>query len=82
MTHVDQPDAVLFRAHEDRPDVPAVQREEVADARTLERERDQLSGVTGVHYCAIAHGMAGVLNAACGAPSRGIRITPPCACIA
>ena len=42
-------------------------------------KRDQLSGGTGVHYCAIAHGMAGVLNAACGAPSRGIRITPPCA---
>ncbi len=34
------------------------------------------------NYSAIAQGIAGVLNAACGEPSRGITITPPVACMA
>ena len=42
VAHVDDPDAVLGRAGEDRPDMAAVQREEVTDSRVLEGERDEL----------------------------------------
>jgi hypothetical protein len=48
MPHVDDVDAVLDGAGEDRPDVAAVQGEEVADSRTLEGKRDQLSCVAGI----------------------------------
>ena len=67
VAHVDDADAVLGGAGEDRPDVTAVEGEEVAGARALQRERDQLAGVARVTVTRrIAQGMAGVLNAACG----------------
>src|SRR6185312_6926906 len=43
--HIDDSNAVLFGPDEDRPDMPAVEGEEMRDARALERERHQLSGV-------------------------------------
>src|SRR6266568_7045404 len=82
VAHVDDADAVLLGPDEDRPDVAAVEREKVADAGALERQHDQLAGVGRVAHLADAHGIAGVLNAACGGPVRPRRITPPWACIA
>ena len=45
VAHVDDANVVLGRAGQDRPDVAAVESEEMADAGVLERERDQLPGV-------------------------------------
>ena len=70
---------MLRGAHEHRPDVAAVEGEQVADACALEGEGDQLAGVAGVVHSAIAWGIAGVLNAACGDPSRPMTMTPPSA---
>src|SRR5258708_20147805 len=78
VSRVDDADAVLRRAGQNRPDVGSVQREEVTDAGTLERERDELPSVGGIaHQVATAKGIAAVLKAASGAPSRPITITPP-----
>src|SRR4029077_21166116 len=74
---VDDPDLMLGRPGQDRPDMPAVQREQVAGAGALQRERDQLAGVGRIAHSAIAKGMAGVLNAATGEPSLPTTMTPP-----
>src|SRR5260370_847970 len=66
---VDDSDAVLCGACEDRPDVAAVEREQVADPRALQGERDQLAGIDRVCHWAMANGIAGVLKTACGGPS-------------
>src|SRR5919204_617080 len=56
----------------------AVEREEVADSGALQREGDELTRVSGVGgHSAIAYGIAGVLNAARGDPSRPMTMTPP-----
>ncbi len=48
VAHIDDANAVLGRAGEDRPDVAAVQCEEVAGAGALERQSDELACVARV----------------------------------
>ena len=62
---VDDPDAVLGRAGEDRPDVAAVESEQMSCPGAFQRQGDQLTSVYCIHaYSAMANGMAGVLKAA------------------
>ena len=49
MADVDHSNPVLGRAHEERPDVAAIEREEVTDAGSLEGQRNQLASVARVH---------------------------------
>src|ERR1700694_1428090 len=74
---VDDPDAVLLRAHEHGPDMSAVQGEEMTHTGSFESQCDQLAGIARIRHSATAQGMAEVLNAAWGEPSRPMRITPP-----
>src|ERR1700694_2851477 len=70
-------DAVLLRAHEHGPDMSAVQGEEMTHTGSFESQCDQLAGIARIRHSATAQGMAEVLNAAWGEPSRPMRITPP-----
>jgi hypothetical protein len=45
MPDVNNANALLRRARQDRPDVAAVEGEEMADPGALQRERDQLTGI-------------------------------------